>query len=100
MRRTSFTVPSGLVAVGGAELVDEGQLVAVLTAIGVEAVGEGTADALLVVGAADAFEALLVFAVTLYVLIRWHNGSILTHCRGVGDSRVAVGGSGGGEGVA
>ena len=42
----------GAVVEGCVELVDEGELVAVVAAVGGEAGGEGAADVLLVVGAA------------------------------------------------
>ena len=47
----------------GVEFVDQGKLLAVVAAVGVEADGEGAADALLVVGAAEVEEALEVGAV-------------------------------------
>ena len=62
----------GAVAQGCVELVDEGELVAVVAAVGVEAGGEGAADALLVVGAAVFDEALLLFVVAVYVGVGGH----------------------------
>ena len=75
----------GPVAQGCVELVDEGELVAVVAAVGVEAEGEGAADALLVVGAAVFDEALLLFVVAVYVGVGGHGG-LMIHRRG-GDGR-------------
>ena len=63
----------GPVAQWSVEFVDEGELLAVLAAVGVEADGEGAADTLLVVGATEVDEALLLFVVTLYVGVRRHS---------------------------
>ena len=56
----------------GVKLIDEGELLAVVAAVGVEADGEGAADALLVVGAAEVEETLEVGAVTLDVRVGGH----------------------------
>ena len=59
-------------AAAGVQLVDQGQLLPVVPAVGVEAHGEGAADALLVIGAAEFEEALEVGAVAFDVRVRGH----------------------------
>ena len=59
-------------AAAGVQLVDQGQLLAVVAAVGVEAHGEGAADALLVIGAAEFEETLEVGAVAFDVRVRGH----------------------------
>ena len=67
----------GPVAPGRVELVDEGQLLAVLAAVGIEAKGEGAADALLVVGAAVVDEAPFLRVVSVYVGVGGHSFCII-----------------------
>ena len=67
----------GPVAQRGVELVDEGELVAVVAAVGVEAEGEGAADVLLVVGAAEVNEAVLLGVVAVYVGVGGHGHSMI-----------------------
>ena len=71
----------GPVAQGSVELVDKGELVAVVAAVGVEAESEGATDVLLVVGAAVVYKALLLGVIAVYVGVgehiwtmihRWH----------------------------
>ena len=61
----------------GGQLIDEGELFAMVAAVGVETDGEGAADALLVVGAAEPEEALEVGVVAFDVWVGGHGGLII-----------------------
>ena len=60
-------------AEAGVQLVNQGQLLAVVAAVGVEADGKGAADALLVVGAAEVEEPLQVLTVAFDVGVGGHD---------------------------
>ena len=57
----------GFVTGRGVQVIDEGEFFAVIAAVGIQAVGEGSADALLIVRAAKFNRPLQLLPVVFYV---------------------------------